>query len=116
MLIQKLTCLAISAGVHARGFELLGEHRAEQVDAEEADAPQADHAGKGHAHADDRVAPPARIAEQLPRTSPVALRVVPRRSPRLASARALSSGGESKSPTGPAPCPRTNITRQACTG
>ena len=44
---------------------MLAEHDVDQVEAEEPDAPEPDHARESEQHADQRVPPPARIAEEL---------------------------------------------------
>ena len=46
-------------------LEVLAEDDVDQVEAEEADPPEADDAREGQDHADDRVPPPARVAEEL---------------------------------------------------
>ena len=55
------------------------EDRADQVEAEEADPPEADDAGEGQQHADDGVAPPARVAEELGHRAELVLAAVARR-------------------------------------
>ena len=65
MPFQKVSLPEISWARQALRLEVLAEDGVHQVEAEEADAPEADHAGEGQHHADDRVPPPSRVAEQL---------------------------------------------------
>ena len=65
MPIQVVVLPASDGAREALRAEGLLQHGPQQVEAEEADAPQSDDAGEGQQHADDRVAPPARIGKEI---------------------------------------------------
>ena len=62
---QNVSLPAICCVREALALEVLAEDDVDQVEAEEADAPEPDHAREGEEHPDDRVPPPARVAEKL---------------------------------------------------
>ena len=64
-LMKLLRRLGVEAPAGGLGLEMVPENRADQVEAEEADPPEADDPGERQEHADDGVAPPSRVAEEL---------------------------------------------------
>ena len=98
----------------ALALEVLAEDDVDQVEAEKADAPEADHSREGQHHADDRVPPPARVAEELGQRAELVLcRPAVSSSPAAAFQRSGSLSRErSEWPARPGASPIRNMIRQ----